>query len=95
MGKAVVWSPVAESDLAAIVEYIALDNFKAAMELARSIVDAVEVGLVDQPHMGRHGRVSGTRELVVHKNYIVVYRVTESEIQALMVLHAAMRFPRV
>jgi len=89
----VIWSPAAELDLADIVDFIAIDNLTAAMELAQLIVSAVEKNLPDQPHMGRPGRVHGTRELVVHKNYIVIYRAAESEIQVLAVMHAARFFP--
>lgn len=91
--KTVIWSPAAELDLADIVDFIAVDNLAAAMELAQLIVSAVEKNLPDQPHMGRPGRVHGTRELVVHKNYIVIYRTTKNEIQILAVMHAARFFP--
>ncbi|MCI4592413.1 type II toxin-antitoxin system RelE/ParE family toxin [Sphingobium sp. BYY-5] len=43
--------------------------------------------------MGRPGRVAGTRELVAHRNYILVYDVAESEIRILRLLHAARRWP--
>ncbi|WP_420860321.1 type II toxin-antitoxin system RelE/ParE family toxin [Algirhabdus cladophorae] len=91
--KTVIWSQAAELDLADIVDFIAIDNLTAAMELAQLIVSAVENNLPDQPHMGRPGRAHGTRELVVHKNYIVIYRATESQIQVLAVMHAARFFP--
>ena len=39
--------------------------------------------------MGRKGRQAGTRELVAHPNYIVVYDVTGDMVRVLRVLHAA------
>lgn len=60
---------------------------------AQLVVSTVEKNLVDQPHTGRPSRVYGTRKLVVHKNYIPIYRTAESEIQVLAVMHAARFFP--
>ncbi|MEJ8563285.1 type II toxin-antitoxin system RelE/ParE family toxin [Yoonia sp. GPGPB17] len=91
--NAVVWSAEAETDLAEIVDFISIDNIAAAMELANLIISTVEQNLPEHPHMGRPGRANGTRELVVHKNYIVIYRVAEIEIQVLAVMHAARFFP--
>jgi len=33
--------------------------------------------------MGRAGRVPGTRELVLHKNYIAIYRVRADDVEIL------------
>jgi plasmid stabilization system protein ParE len=43
--------------------------------------------------MGRPGREAGTRELVAHKNYILVYDVTADMVRVLRVLHAARQWP--
>ena len=49
--------------------------------------------LIDHPQLGRPGRVAGTRELVAHRNYIVVYDVTGELVRVLRVLHAARQWP--
>ena len=41
------------------------------------------------PGMGRAGRVPGTRELVLHKNYIAIYRVRGDDVEILRLHHAA------
>jgi len=43
--------------------------------------------------MGRAGIVPQTREFVVHKNYIVHYRVKDECVEILRVLHARRKFP--
>ena len=45
------------------------------------------------PHLYRPGRVPGTREAVVHPNYVMVYRIESETITILRVLHAAQRWP--
>lgn len=45
------------------------------------------------PYGFKHGRLSGTREMVVHPNYLVVYRVTE-RVEIVMVLHTRQEYPR-
>ena len=57
------------------------------------IVDAAET-LAAHPAMGRPGRIMGTRELVLaDTSYLIAYRVSETEIASLTVLHAAQRWP--
>ena len=41
------------------------------------------------PGMGRAGRVPGTRELVLHENYIAIYRVRGDDVEILRLHHAA------
>lgn len=87
-----IWSASAQADLLAIVEHIAADNPDAALSLVEDI-ERRAANLSDHPRMGRPGRVSGTRELVVHANYIVVYVDRQDGPVILRVLHAARLWP--
>ena len=86
------WRPVAEADRDAIVEHIARDNPLAAIELGDAIERRV-AGLPENPKLYRTGRVRGTREMVVHPNYVVVYRIARGAIEVLRVLHSARQWP--
>lgn len=89
----ILWRPAAEADRDAIVEHIARHNPFAAIALG----DAIErrVGeLPGHPLLYRAGRVRGTREMVVHPNYVVVYRIARAgTIEILRVLHSARQWP--
>ena len=87
-----VWSPRSESELAAIVDYIAVDNLDAALELDYHITSSAE-RLMDFPKMGKLGRIEGTRELIVHEHYILVYEIEGKELRVLSVLHASRQWP--
>ena len=45
------------------------------------------------PYLFRLARVTGTREHVVHPNYIVVYQVGNDAIDILRVLHSRQQYP--
>ena len=87
------WLPSAEQALEEIVDFIALDNLDAALALADRIITSTEQTLTEHPKSGRPGRVETTRELVVHRNYIVVYQVTAQQVLVLDVIHAARLYP--
>jgi toxin ParE1/3/4 len=89
---AIVWRSGASADLMAIISYIAERNPQAAAKLKAAIEDAV-VPLAEHPYLYRPGRVSGTREIVVHPNYIVVYRVGLEQVEVVAVLHARQQYP--
>ena len=88
------WSDEAVDDLRSLHAYVAKDNPAAAQKMALMIVEAVETLLPGNPHIGRPGRVTGTRELVVPQTpYIVPYRIKADMIQVLRVYHGARRWP--
>ena len=86
-----VWTNDATSDLLEIADYIAPLNFAASERLITVIRHAAET-LPDHPYLYRPGRVAGTREAVIHPNYILVYQVTTT-IEILAILHARQRYP--
>lgn len=86
------WLPDARIKLATILGYIAERNDIAASKLQDEIERATSQ-LPQHPYLYRLGRVAGTREIVVHHNYVVVYRVRPSAIEIVSVLHCRQRYP--
>ena len=88
----VKWRPEARRELWCIIDYIGDRNPVAAADLFDEIESATQA-LPQHPYLYRKGRASGTRELVVSPNYIVVYRVTTDSIEVISVLHARQEYP--
>jgi toxin ParE1/3/4 len=89
----VEWLPVAERNRDDQIAYIAERNPWAAIDMGDAI-EATMGHLIDHPHIGRPGRVKGTRELVVGATpYVIVYRVDPDAIVILRLLHGAQRWP--
>ena len=87
-----VWRAEARADVATIISYIAERNPLAARRMRHLFEEAV-LPLVNHPYLFRAGRVPGTRELVAHPNYIIVYRVTGEAIEIVSVIHARQNYP--
>ena len=83
------WTRRALTRLDDIAAFIARDNPVRAASFVRELRDKLEV--LREQQIGRRGRVYGTRELVLHKHYIAVYRVQGDEVQVLTVLHTAQK----
>lgn len=74
-------------------EYIAKTDRRCAALVARRIRDSSET-LAMFPFRGRAGEEPDTRELMVPRTpYIVVYRVRESVVEILRVIHGAQQWP--
>ena len=86
------WKASAVADLMAIVDYISDDNPDAALPSPAPSRKRPQQ-LPAHPKRCRLGRVTGTRELVVRPNYIVVYAETPAVVTVLRVLHAAQMWP--
>ena len=86
------WAAEAIADRVDIYDYIEADNPEAAVVLDELFSKAAE-RLQIHPMLGRAGRVDGTRELVAHENYILVYDIGGDKVRVLRVLHSARQWP--
>ena len=77
-------------------EYIEEDNPIAAQQVAQRVHNAVQ-GLLDNPYMGRKGRIVGTHEWPVTKtSYLLAYRVNKATdtLEILRVIHSKQQWPK-
>lgn len=89
----VVWSRRAIRHLVSLREFIAKDSEQNATLVAERILDAID-RLQSHPHMGRPGRVLGTRELVVPNTpYVIPYRVRRDRLELVAVFHGRQKWP--
>lgn len=88
----IVWSDEARGDLRSLIEYIAPRNSIAARRM-KILFDEAILPAVEHPYLFRPGRIAGTREIVVHPNYILVYQVGDGALVVLRVLHARQQYP--
>lgn len=90
------WNELALSDREAICDFIAQDNPLAALELDEHFEAEAELARRN-PLLYKPGRKRGTRELVAHPNYVMVYLPTKKEggydVEILRVLHTAQQWP--
>ncbi len=90
----IIWRRRALNHLDAIREFIADDNPAAAARVCAAIEGAV-ASLAEHPHLGRAGRVEGTRELIIGSfPYIVAYHVAEETVRILAVIHTSRQWPK-
>lgn len=88
----VAWSEEARSDLREILAYIAERNPDAS-EAMREMFASASERIARFPLASRPGRVPETREMVVHPNYILVYRIERRLVRIVNVLHTSREYP--
>lgn len=86
------WTPEAIQDREDIYDYIEADNPAAALALDE-LFEEKAGRLLDHPSLGKLGSAAGTRELVVHQNYFLVYDTAGDCVRVLRVLHSARQWP--
>jgi addiction module RelE/StbE family toxin len=79
-------------DLVLIRAYLAEHSPRAADRIGQRLVAAAD-SLEEFPERGAQGLVDGTREITTVWPYVMVYRVTASEVQILRVWHGAQDRP--
>jgi toxin ParE1/3/4 len=89
------WTTDAADDLERICDYIAESRPESARRVAQSVVE--RIGTLEAfPHLGRAGRVEGTREIAFPPlPFIAIYEVfeTQGEVRVLRILHGAQQWP--
>ena len=88
----VIWTPEAEQDRDDIWLHIAADNLRAAARLDELFSDAA-ARLADHPKLGRPGKIPGTRELIPHESYRLVYEIDGETVWVLTLVHTARQWP--
>ena len=74
-------------------EWIVTENPIAAREVIDRMHSVMRL-LVDNPRLGRPGRIDEIRELVVTRTpYLVVYRLGAQQVEILAVIHHAREWP--
>ncbi|MCK9202184.1 MAG: type II toxin-antitoxin system RelE/ParE family toxin [Gallionella sp.] len=86
------WTPEAEEERFAIWAYIAENNPEAAARMD-VLFSAAAASLAEQPQLGRAGKIAGTRELIPHENYRLVYEVADRTVWILALVHVARLWP--
>lgn len=88
----IIWTPEAQEDRFEIWEYIASDNPQAAARIDNLFSHAV-AQLSEYPLMGQPGKISGTRELIPHKHYRLVYEIHQQTLWILALVHTSRQWP--
>lgn len=88
----VFWVSAAEQDRADIIDYISQDNPRAAIRMDELFAEAAG-RLAEHPHLGKTGLISGTRELIPHESYRLVYEVQDNTVWILALVHTARMWP--
>jgi len=73
------WVAAANRDRAEIIEHIAADNPRAALKLDQLFSDTA-AKLAAFPMLGHVGRIPGTREVLPHESYRLVYEVDDDTV---------------
>lgn len=88
----VLWAPEAEQDRADIMNHIVADSPSAAIRMDLLFGEAAS-RLADHPFMGKPGHIPGTRELIPHPSYRLVYTINQDTIWVLALVHTARLWP--
>jgi len=82
----VIWTPEALQDRLEIWDYIALDNPVAAAKMD-ALFSIAAARLTEHPKLGMLGKIQGTRELIPHENYRLVYEIKLGAVWILTLIH--------
>ena len=83
------WTPPATADMRSISDYLKKHHPHYRQPTLRKLYERIHA-LKETPHLGRPGRIEGTRELLfLPMPYIAVYRIPEQTIEIWRIWHTA------
>jgi addiction module RelE/StbE family toxin len=88
------WTREAEQDRRDVWNYIATSDPKAAARMD-VLFGMAAASLAEFPHRGRAGTIPGTRELIPHESYRLVYEIDAETVWILALVHTARQWPPV
>lgn len=88
----VIWTPEALQDRADIWDTISTDSLLAADKLD-ALFSLAAARLSDYPELGKPGKIQGTRELIPHENYRLVYEIIGESVWILTLIHTSRQWP--
>ncbi|TVT79309.1 type II toxin-antitoxin system RelE/ParE family toxin [Pseudomonas sp. H3(2019)] len=88
----IIWTPAAAQDRADIWDYLHSVNPRAAIEMDNRFSESVS-RLSLHPECGPAGTISGTRELIPHQSYRLVYQLDQGTAWILALVHTSRQWP--
>ena len=88
----VIWTPEAEQDRTDVTDHISADDPHAAVRMDELFGNAAQ-RLAHFPLSARTGKIPGTRELIPHENYRLVYEIRGETVWILAIVHTARQWP--
>lgn len=88
----VVWLPAARQDRLEVLNFIEAENPSAAAKMDE-LFEAAVARLGNFPHLGRPGKIVGTRELIPHESYRIVYEIEAETVWVIALVHTSRQWP--
>ncbi|QZA78661.1 type II toxin-antitoxin system RelE/ParE family toxin [Deefgea tanakiae] len=88
----IVWTPEAQQDREDIWDYIVEHNPNSAVLMDELFSQAV-ARLSEYPLLGKAGLIPGTRELIPHESYRLVYEIENETVWILTLVHVSKQWP--
>ena len=88
----IIWTREAAQDRADIWDYLYAINPKTAIDMDNRFSDAIS-RLAQHPDSGPAGIIAGTRELIPHQSYRIVYEQAVNAIWILALVHTSRQWP--
>ena len=90
----VIWTKESLETLDLIYEYISKDSTNPAEKVIFQIINTANSTIKNFPHIGRTGRIFGTREYVISEYlYVIIYAVKNGTVYIIRIMHSSMKYP--
>ncbi|HGM5550745.1 TPA: type II toxin-antitoxin system RelE/ParE family toxin [Pseudomonas putida] len=88
----IIWTKNAVQDREKIWDYLHTVNPKAALEMDRRFTEAVS-RISQYLEVGPVGVIAGTREIIPHPSYRLVYQMDREVVWIMAIVHTAQMWP--